>query len=109
MPVDPIRKRALDRARKYGLTLEAAFAVDSVRYCQATGRLLTRGSHLDHSHDTGQARGVLDPLVNRALAHGLTPTDLRAMANYLERTADPSFDWYADRLRWLEAHRRHAD
>lgn len=104
MPVDPVRRRALERVRKYGLTYEEALMADDVRFCQSTGRPLTNGGHLDHAHDTGVVRGVLDPVVNRALASGLTPTDLRRMADYVERTAHPSWNWGVDRRKWLRAH-----
>lgn len=104
MTAEPIRKRALDRARKYRMSLEDAFLVDNVRWCQATGRPLGPAKHVDHCHEDMRVRGVLDPVVNRSLAAGLTPEDLRRMATYLERTSDPKFNWGDDRRAWLEAH-----
>lgn len=41
----------------------------------------------DHDHKTGRPRGLLCAKCNRALAYWVTPSWLRAAADYLEKTA----------------------
>lgn len=55
-----------------------------------TARPKTRRLHVDHLHGTKIIRGLLCMRHNRFTAiTGVTPDELRAMADYLERAMDP--------------------
>lgn len=51
-----------------------------------TRRPKTRRFSVDHDHASGRVRGILCHVHNRRLWAGATAADLRAMADYLERT-----------------------
>lgn len=90
-------KRAYDRARRLGISIEQALAMDLVTNCEATGLVLgvdPKDRAFDHNHETGVVRGVLHSKINLAIGlFGDDPAALRAAADYLERTSAPSFEW----------------
>ena len=47
----------------------------------------TRRLDVDHDHKTGRVRGLLCHRCNRMLPAWVSPTKLRALADYLERVA----------------------
>jgi hypothetical protein len=103
--VDPILKaRAQSRSRrhslkkKFGITEEQFFAMLKVcnSCCEICGKALsvaagdavkrTQVACVDHSHSTGQIRGILCYPCNTAVGQmGDSPVRLRAAAAYLER------------------------
>jgi len=84
------RRRAVERARAYGLTVEQAAELDSINNCQSCGTKLSSGTgntsrNFDHCHSTGAFRGVLCGRCNKAL--GLLdddPVKVQALTNYLK-------------------------
>lgn len=92
-------KRAYDRARRLGITMEQAVEMDQIMQCEATGLPLgvdSKDRAFDHNHETGSVRGVLHAKINLAIGlFGDDPAALRAAADYLERTSAPGFRWGA--------------
>ncbi len=90
-------KRHYDRAVRYGITREQAAAMDAVEFCEATGLPLgkeDRDRTVDHDHETGKVRGVLNTKINMGIGlFNNDPVLLRAAADYLERTSAPDFTW----------------
>lgn len=60
-------------------------AIQSAGY-QCEGRAVTRRYNVDHDHATGRIRGLLCHGHNRRLWTNATPGELRALADYLERS-----------------------
>lgn len=90
-------KRHYDRSMRYGITSEQAKAMDNVKFCEATGvplGLNYRDRTIDHNHETGLVRGVVNSKINMGIGlFGNDPALLRAAADYLERTSVPGFRW----------------
>lgn len=77
------------RAKQLGIS-DAAYAerlaaqggTCAIEGCE--NRPKTRRLHVDHDHATGEVRGLLCHLCNRALPTWQNPRRLRALADYLE-------------------------
>lgn len=82
-----------DRWRALGFTLadyERLLAAQggTCAVCPATPK--SRRLHVDHDHKTGAVRGLLCHAHNRRLWRGATASELRRLADYVERFATVS-------------------
>lgn len=83
-------RRALKIKRQYGLSVAdwQSMFDDQGGRCAISGRLLDggRGTHVDHDHETGLVRALLDGQINAALgAFEHNPEWLRRAADYIEK------------------------
>lgn len=88
------RRRPAPRAPAHRAVLDVPYERWEVAYgdrCNICGREATEGSrlHRDHDHATGDARGLLCHLCNRALPNRVTSEWLRDAADYLDRPSLP--------------------
>jgi hypothetical protein len=84
-----VTRRKPTRAKTLGVTDDMYFAMleqqegrCAIPHCPR--RPKTRRFHVDHDHKTGSVRGLLCYWHNRLLPAGVKPSELRAMACYLE-------------------------
>lgn len=88
------------RLKRYGLNTEEQALADGIALCQSCG--LLPATCIDHCHDTGRVRGVICSGCNIAEGTLSSPLAARRLANYMQRTYDPGYDWAQDRKRWLD-------
>lgn len=81
---DLLRRRNRQRkANRYNISIEQVVAAENAEGCEVCGSI--ESLVIDHDHSSGQYRGVLCDLCNKALGQARdNPEILRDLASYLE-------------------------
>lgn len=110
---NPRKIKSIQFKTQFGITLDQyekllrrQKGVCAICGCEAVGSPRRggekrRGGSVDHDHKTGQVRGILCGLCNLMLGHAKDRPDvLRAAADYLDKSAEPTYDEKGDLIPW---------